>query len=131
MTPTEQVQQVQTAFIAALNQGDVAALMRLNHPDGNSFYVDNNLLSPDPDQQGWEQAFAAGLKYALQSRHEAINVFGDCAIITGYIVGTVTAPGGGSQTGTWRATTVWVKVEATWRNYHVHLSPLAPVQSSS
>ena len=131
MTAIQTVQQAQTEFIAALNQGDVATLVRLNQPGGNSFYLDNDLLFPDPTQSEWEGAFAAGLHYAIQSRHEEINVFGQCAVVTGYLAGTITAPGGGTQRGSWRSSSVWINTNGTWRNQHVHLSPLFPRHISS
>lgn len=131
MTPIQEVQQAQAAFLTALNQGDVAAILRLNQPGGDTFYLDNDLLFPDPDQTAWEGAFAAGLKYALQSRHEEIKVFGQCAVVTGYLVGTVTVPGGTVLRQTWRTTMVWVQTAGSWRNQHVHLSPLTPMHKSS
>lgn len=131
MTPIESVQQAQGAFLAALNQGNVATLMQLNQPGGNSFYIDNDLLFPDPDQAAWEGAFAAGLKYNLQPRHEETRVFGQCAVVTGYLTGTVTNPGGSILSGTWRSTSIWVQTDGNWRNQHIHLSPLAPPHSAT
>lgn len=131
MTPIQEVQQAQAALLTALSQGDVAAIMRLNQPGGNSFYLDNGLLLADPDQAGWEGAFAAGLKYALQSRHEETQVFGQCGVVTGYLVGTVAIPGGSILSGTWRFTSIWVQTDGAWRNQHIHLSPLAPTHTSS
>lgn len=131
MTPILEVQQAQAAFLAALNQSDVTAIIQLSQPDGNSFYLDNDLLFPDPDPAAWEGAFVAGLKYNLQPRHEETSVFGQCAVVTGYLTGTVTNPGGSVLRGTWRATNIWVQTDGSWRNQHVHLSLLAPMHKSS
>jgi ketosteroid isomerase-like protein len=131
MTPTEEVHQAETAFRAALNQGDVSTIMRLNYPGGNSFYLDNNLLMPDLDQQTWEQIFAAGLKFDMRIRYEEIKIFGESAVVTGYLVGSVTNPEVRTQTGTWRYTGVWFKTDQGWQYYHAHLSPLAPAHTSS
>lgn len=67
---------------------------KLNQPGGNSFYLDNDLLFPDPVQVVCKGVFAAGLKYNLQLRHEETRVFVQCAVVTGYLTGTVTNPGG-------------------------------------
>lgn len=131
MTPRQEVQQAQAAFLAALNQGDVATIIQLNQPGGNSFYLDNDLLFPDLDQAAWEGAFAAGLQYNLQPRHEETKVFGQCAVVTGYLTGTVTSPGGSVLHGAWRSTSVWVQTDGSWRNQHIHLSQLAPLHKIS
>lgn len=126
MTATAEVHQAEAAFRTALKEGDVGTIMRLNYPEGHAFFLDNNLLMPDPDQQGWEQLFAAGIKFDLQLRHEAIKIFGDSAVVTGYVVGSIINPAASTLTGTWRYTGVWFKTDQGWQYYHAHFSALAP-----
>jgi len=50
---------------------------------GRSFEADGSLLSP-LDFEGSKVAFAAGLKFNVQSAHSEVTVYGDTAILTEY-----------------------------------------------
>ncbi len=131
MNPIDEVRQAHAAHIAGLNQGNVAALQDLLHPQGTYFHVTANLLSQNPDRQTLQQAYAGGLAYNVQMHHEEIALFDNSAVVTAYSVGSFTPPDGKTLIGAWRYTSVWVKAEGAWRNVHVHASPLAPLHTNS
>lgn len=131
MATLDEVRQAHTAHIAGLNQGNVAVLMDLLHPQGTYFHIDENLLSQNLDHQTLQQAYDAGLAYQVQMRHEQIDLFDNSAVVTAYAVGAITWPGGKTLTGAWRYSSVWIKMDGAWRNVHVHASPLSPNHSTS
>jgi ketosteroid isomerase-like protein len=65
--------------------------------------------------------------FALQSnlrlRDLRISIHKDSAVATGYLVGTVPLPGGGSKKVMGRSTFVHVRQHGTWKLAHTHLSP--------
>lgn len=131
MSAIDEVRQAHAAHIAGLNQGNVAALMDLLHPQGTFFHIDGNLLNLNPDHQTLQQGYAAGLAYQVQMRHEQIDLYDNSAVVTAYAVGSITWPGGKTLSGTWRYTSVWIKTDGAWRNVHVHASPLTPLHSTT
>ena len=117
-----------------LSAGDVAAHVQHHLPEHTNFGVDGGLLaefdSLDEEQSGLQADFDAGLKLNLQLRHLKVKVYGNTAVVTGYVVGTATSPDGDTQQVTSRRTAVLIKQGGQWREVHSHSSPLmtAPLQ---
>ncbi len=57
-------------------------------------------------------------------RHLDVQVYGDAAVVTGYLQGNISMPDGTSRPGTRRVTAVWIKQGDQWKEVHDHMSPL-------
>jgi uncharacterized protein (TIGR02246 family) len=116
------------AHFAALNAGDAEAFVQHHQPDNTEFPPDNGLLvesdSLESQKKILQAEFDAGLKTNLQLRHLKVKVYGNIAVVTGYVVGTVTLPGGESQQTTGRRSAVLIKQAGQWKEAHAHSSPL-------
>ena len=113
------------AIRAALNTGDVDAAQKLIHDDYDGFESGGSLLAP-LDFEGAKAAFAAGLKFNVQTAHSDVTVYGDTAILTEYHMRQITPPGGTPLSATLRATIVMVKQKGQWKAVHGHISNLTP-----
>ena len=60
----------------------------------------------------------------LQLRHLNVKVYGNVAVVTGYVVGTETSPDGTTEEVANRRTAVLVKQGGQWKEAHIHISPL-------
>ena len=71
------------AIKAAWMIGDIDAAQKHFSAEFEKFEADGSLLSP-LDFEGSKVAFAAGLKFNVQSAHSDVTVYGDTAILTEY-----------------------------------------------
>ena len=78
------------AIRAALNAGDVDAAQKHHVAEFNMFQKDGSLLET-VDWEGYRAAFAAGLKFNVQSAHSEVTIYGDAAILTEYTMRQVAA----------------------------------------
>ena len=113
------------AIKAAWTIGDVDAAQKLIHDDYDGFESGGSLLAP-LDFEGAKAAFAAGLKFNVQTAHSDVTVYGDTAILTEYHMRQITPPGGTPLNSTLRATIVVVKQKGQWKAVHFHASHLFP-----
>ena len=113
------------AIKAAWTIGDVDAAQKLIHDDYDGFESGGSLLAP-LDWDEMRAAFAAGLKFSVQSHHSDVSVYGDTAILTEYQARQITPPGGAPLSSTLRATIVLVKQKGQWKAAHWHASHLFP-----
>lgn len=119
---------------ATLNAGDAAAHIQHHLPEHTTFSGDGGLLeefdSPEEEESSLRADFDSGLKLNLQLRHLKVKVYGNTAVVTGYVVGTATSPDGDTEQVTNRRTAVLIKQRGQWREVHLHASPLmaAPIQ---
>ena len=113
------------AVKAAWMIGDVDAAQKYTSAEFKSFEDDGSLLSPF-DFEAAKAAFAAGLKFTVQSAHPEVTVYGDAAILTEYHTRHITPPGGTLVSMTLRATLVFVKQKGQWKAVHGHGSHLTP-----
>jgi ketosteroid isomerase-like protein len=67
----------------------------------------------------------------LRVRDLRISIHKDAAVATGYLVGTVSLPGGGSRLVVGRSTFVHVRQSGVWKLAHSHLSPFVSEASGS
>ena len=116
------------AIKAAWMIGDIDAAQKRFSAEFESFEADGSLLSP-LDFEGSKVAFAAGLKFNVQSAHSDVTVYGDAAILTEYHTRQVTPPGGTLVSMTLRGTIVFVKQKGQWKAAHAHVSHLTPTSS--
>jgi ketosteroid isomerase-like protein len=107
-----------------LNAGDAAAHVQLHLPGVSSF-----------DDGEWEEggsledqiaslqaAFDAGLKADVTVRDLKVKVYGDAAVVTGYVVGTVTDTDGTTAEITGARSTFMIRQGGRWLEAHSHLS---------
>ena len=121
----EDVLATMDAIKAAWMMGDVDGARKHFLSEMETFEADGSLLSP-LDFEASKAAFAAGLKFNVQSAHSDVTVYGDAAILTEYHMRQVTPPGGTLLSMTLRGTVVFVKQKDQWKVAHAHVSHLTP-----
>ena len=95
----------------ASNSGDVDTMAQYLGQGRSLFNLSGRLLSVSEgyDKDAARAAFEAGRKYNRTWRHLDVKTYGDAAVVTGYHVGSNTAPNGSIFRGTRRVTEVWIK----------------------
>ncbi len=111
-------------YLAALNAGDANGYIQHFMPE-TSAIVGSGLISYSNSLEEQKNAFvASGLERNLQLRHLEVKVYGNTAVVTGYVVGSTTnASGTTFQTRALR-TGVMIKQGGQWKEAHQHFSPL-------
>ncbi len=79
------------AVKAAWMRGDVDTAQKYFSAEFKSCEAEGSLLSP-LDFEGTKAAFAAGLKFNVQTVHSDVTVYGDTAILTEYHMRQLTPP---------------------------------------
>ena len=111
---------------AAIRAGDRDTILQQHLPEFTFFTSDGRLLWTfrSIDQQRTEfQETDPSFTSKTYIRHCTAQVYGNTGIATYYLVGSVTS-GGGTTSGTWRVTEVWVRQGNEWKEAHHHESPL-------
>ena len=124
----EDVLATMDAIKTAWTSGDVDTAQKHFSAELKSFEADGSLLSP-LDYEAAKAAFAAGLKFNVQSAHSEVTIYGDAAILTEYHTRQLTPPGGTPFSMTLRLTLVLVKQNGQWKGVHAHASHLSPKNS--
>jgi len=75
-----------------------------------------------------QAGFDAGLQLNLDLAHLEVKVYGKAAVVTGYVVGTITNPGGTTSESRAQRTAVLIKEGNDWKEVHVHSSPVTAAQ---
>jgi len=119
----DDVKAAQLALIAALNEGDVEIIAQYLLSEHSRFPAEG-LLVEGFTKEDLKAAFNAGLKLAITARHLDVKIYGNTAIATGYIEGSITLPGGIFEEIRQRFTEVWIKQGDNWKRVHIHSSPL-------
>ncbi len=113
---------------ATLNAGNAAAHVQHHAVVHRTFGREGGLLeevdSPEKEKNSLQAQFEAGFKTNLQLRHLQVKVYGNMAVVTGYMVGTVTSPDGGTQEVADRRTAVLIKQNGQWKEVRLPSSPL-------
>ena len=132
-TVEDEVRAVEIATLAASCAADADAFVQHFHPRFTGFAAAGGLLVEGDaalDVSAMRAKAEAGLTDSLGFRHLDIRIYGDIAVDTGYMTGTVRGPGGVVIEGTWRYTGVWLKQDGQWKAIHAHFSPLTPPQGT-
>lgn len=109
-----QIRETLAELLAAYNAGDVDAIARIALLDWIVFGT-RGTVSGGGDRGRLEEAFAAGLRTDLHWQHLYVRVYGDVAIASGYIAGSVRLPNAAPFEGPWRFYKVWTRREGEWR----------------
>jgi len=114
---------------AALNAGDVNAYIQY-YSSETSVFAGGGLLgrvhSLEERRNDFQAQVDAGEKRNLQLQHMEVKVYGNAAVVTGYLTGTNTAPDGTVTQTRERRTGVLIKQGGQWKEVHRHASPLFP-----
>ena len=129
----EDIKKATLEHFATLNAGNAAAHIE-HHLGGHTTFaqiggllqVDDSLEEEIKDLQA---QFDAGLKLDLQVKYLDVKVYGNIAIVTGYVDGTSTAPDGTTDQVMIRRTAVLIKQGKKWKEVHLHSSPIMTAQS--
>ena len=128
---------VRTAVLehyAAINNAEWDAVADHHTAGLTAFLPDNGLLTTWGTRQEQAELFraagTAGLSLNWEVRQLEVEVYGDVAVATGYLVGTAQFPDAPILQGTWRLTEVWVREGGEWKEAHHHDSPLVTGVSS-
>ena len=112
---------------AAFNAGNANAVVQHYLPERTTL-TGGGLLrrfdSLEEQRTDIQARFDAGIKYNRQVRHLEVRVYGNTAVTTGYVVGTITSPDGTTNQVNSQRTTVWIKQGGQWKQVHFHISPL-------
>jgi len=109
---------------AAINAGDKNTIAQQHLPELTIFGLRGGLLRTYRSIDEQHQAFQASSNtFTQQIRHFAAQVYGNVAVATYYLVGSVKVDEE-STAGTWRVTEVWVRQGSEWKEAHHHESPL-------
>ncbi len=118
--------------LATNNAGDAAGHVRHHLAGHSAFAPGGGLLEDFPslerETEDRQANFDAGLKLNVEIRHLKVSVYGDVAVVTGYVMGTVTRPDGRTEQVNNRRTAVLIKQGGQWKEVHVHASPLTAPQ---
>ncbi len=116
------------AHWAAWRAGDPEAIAEYYHSEFSLFGADGEPLwttsSLEEFKNRIEASLDAGYRLDIQTRDLEVKVYGHAAIATSYLVGTTTLPGGETEQGPWRNTSVWIKEGNQWKAVHGHWSRL-------
>ena len=120
------------SYLAANNAGS-SAVMQYRIPERSSFNRGGGLLgrptsSLQEQRNALESQARAGLNRNYQITHMEVEVYGNTAVVTGYLTGTRTQLDGTVTQMRDRRTGVFVKQGGQWKEVHHHQSPLRSLQ---
>ena len=114
------------AAVAAYNAGDADAIATYWLPEATMFSGGLTPLGEAFNKEQVKPQLEAGLKYDFQWRDFEVTVYGQAAVSTATLEGTITWPNGTISHGPWRVSDTWVKQKGQWKIAHAHLSKLLP-----
>jgi CubicO group peptidase (beta-lactamase class C family) len=111
-------------IVAGYNSGNVDQIERRLAPQQNRFQGEGGFLTAFNAAE-LKQAFQGGFKLKFDVYNLEAAVYGDTAIATFFMSGTITPPNSPPRTeGPWRVSYFLNKQEGTWKLVHAHQSPL-------
>jgi len=115
-------------LFVAVNAGDADGRVSRRMAEYSNFGRGGGLLntsnSPEERRKAFQASVAAGFKRNYQLRNLEVKVYGNTAVVTGYLVGSMTLPNDDVNRWTDRRTGVWVKQGGAWKEVHMHQSPI-------
>ena len=113
-------------IIAGFNSSNIDQIQRHLAPQQNRFAGDGGFLTSFIDKADLGAAFQSGLKLNFEVRNLEAAVYGDSAVATFFMEGTVTPRNGQPRPdGPWRTSFVWSKQDGAWKLVHAHSSALS------
>jgi CubicO group peptidase (beta-lactamase class C family) len=112
-------------IMAGFNSGDVDRIERRLAPGHNGFQGEGGFLTSFIDAADLRDAFKAGFKLKFEVHDLEAAVYGDTAVTTFFMGGTVTRPNGAPRAdGPWRSSFVWNRQGGAWKLVHSHQSAI-------
>jgi CubicO group peptidase (beta-lactamase class C family) len=112
-------------IIGGFNSGNVDQIERRLAPQQNRFRGEGGFLSSFINAAEVRQAIQVGFKLKFEVYNLEAAVYGDSAVATFFMRGTITPANGPSRTeGPWRTSYFWNKQDGAWKLVHAHQSPL-------
>jgi CubicO group peptidase (beta-lactamase class C family) len=112
-------------IVAGYNSGNVEQIERRLAPQQNRFQGEGGFLTSVIDAADLRRVFQAGFKVNVELNNFEAAVYGDSAIATFIMRGTVTPPNEPSRTeGPWRTSYFLNKQDGAWKLVHSHQSAL-------
>lgn len=128
----EEIVAAQHAHFETLRTGDARAHMAQHAPDATSFDAAGELLveaqSLEEQVRDLQAVFDAGTILDSYLRHLQVRIYGDAAVVTGYIMGSTTNPDGSVVPVMDRRTAVLIRQGDEWKEVHSHASPVVGAQ---
>ncbi len=119
---------VKAAFLGhftTLRAHDSQSMAQNYMPDYTEFSGGGGLLirTATPEEMGKaRQAVFDNVNINLTPRNVEVKVYGNAAVVTAYLVGSITPANGETIRVSDRRTGVWVKQGGTWKEAHMHQS---------
>ena len=121
----EEVKSAVMDIISGYNSGNVDQIAARLTPQNNRFPGEGGFLTSFIDATELRSAFQAGFKLNFEAQNLEAAVYGDSAIATFFMTGSVTPPNGDPRReGPWRASMFWNKQNGIWKLVHSHQSAL-------
>ncbi len=119
-------------YFAAHRARDVNAYMRYRMAEYSNFGPTGGLInrstSLEQQRSNFQAAIDQGIRRNIDIRHLEVRVYGNSAIATGYVVGTVTNPDGSTDQVTWQRSGFWIKQGSQWKEAHHHRGAVSTPQ---
>ena len=124
----DDVEAVVREHFTTLNAGDQDAHLQQHHiTEYNRFTLGGlrwHFDSVEEQQQQIRNTFEQGSKYNLSLRDVEVNIYGDSAVLSCYVVGSILRPNGNTVQRRDRYSAMLVKQGGQWKTVHAHASPL-------
>src|SRR5215213_6449306 len=112
-------------IMAGFNSGDVDKIERRLAPGHNGFQGEGGFLTSFIDAADLRGAFQSGFKLKFEVHDLEAAVYGDTAVTTFFMSGTVTRPNSAPRAdGPWRSSFVWNRQDGVWKLVHSHQSAI-------
>lgn len=123
-----EIKRIMQAHLDDINNERSAEIAR-HHLPGHSEYSANGrplgISGSFEEQLARNDAiFDGGFTFDWHHKDLNVQIFGDAAVVTGYVVGTTNPPNADPISINNRRTTVLLKRQGKWQEIHVHNSPL-------
>lgn len=132
-TAEEEIMAATLEHFETLNAADAQAHVAHHMPDVTAFDALGGLLfeskSREAEARDLQAAYDAGFRQNYQLRHLQVRVYGDAAVVTGYVVGVDIGPDGAETPVMNRRTAVLVRRGGQWLEVHSHQSPVVGAPS--
>ncbi len=121
---------VKAAFLnlfTTLRAHDSQSMGQYYMPDYTDFGRGGGLLirTATPEEKAKaRQVLFDTVNITLQPRNVEVQVYGNTAVVTAYLIGSITPPNNETIRVNDRRTGVWVKQGGTWKEVHMHQSPI-------
>jgi len=121
----EEVKAAVMDIFAGFNSGNVEQITRRLAPGNNQFQGEGGFLTSFLDAAELRGAFQAGFKLKFDVQNLEAAVYGDSAVATFFMSGTVTPPNGPvRREGPWRSSFFLNKQDGIWKLVHSHQSAM-------